>query len=179
MHVSTNAPADPARIADLFERTFTASEGPDEGALIGALSRALIDTTPAADLLVCTTQESDSPVAAILLTRLHAPNDPRRLFMIAPVAVAPDHQGMGVGQSLLHNGLEDLKRLGADIAVTYGDPAYYGKVGFQPVTTEIIPAPQPLQMPQGWLAQTLTEAPLTPVNGPTRCVPAFDDPAYW
>ena len=42
-----------------------------------------------------------------------------------------------------------------------------------------LPAPQPLNQPQGWIAQSLTDAPLTPLNGPARCVPAFDDPALW
>jgi putative acetyltransferase len=33
--------------------------------------------------------------------------------------------------------------------MTYGDPAYYGKVGFLPVAEHVVPAPFPLSMPIG------------------------------
>jgi len=84
-----------------------------------------------------------------------------------------------VGQSLLRYGLSEMRRAGADVAVTYGDPAYYRKVGFRPVTTETIPAPRRLQYPAGWQAQSLTDAPLAPITGPLHCVQAIDDPVYW
>jgi predicted N-acetyltransferase YhbS len=99
--------------------------------------------------------------------------------MMAPVAVAPAHQGQGIGQRLIAHGLDALRQEGVDIAVTYGDPAFYGRVGFAPVAEAVLPAPQPLRQPQGWLAQSLTGAPLTPLCGPVRCVAAFDDPALW
>ena len=75
--------------------------------------------------------------------------------------------------------LDALRQEGVDIAVTYGDPAFYGRVGFKPVSEADLPAPQPLGQPQGWIAQSLTDAPLTPLRGPARCVAAFDDPALW
>ncbi|HKL68944.1 N-acetyltransferase [Salibaculum sp.] len=166
-------------IARLFEATFSASEGPDEGALIGKLARDLLSDTSDSDLHVFTTWDGSTLAGAIIFSRLHVPDDHRGVFLLAPVAVAPDQQGQGVGQSLLQYGLSEMRRVGADVAVTYGDPAYYGKVGFQPVTTETVPAPRPLQMPEGWLAQSLTDAPLHPIKGPAHCVPAIDDPAYW
>jgi predicted N-acetyltransferase YhbS len=93
--------------------------------------------------------------------------------------VAKVHQGKGIGQRLINHGLSALRQEGVDIAVTYGDPAFYGRVGFEPVSAADLPAPQPLYQPQGWIAQSLTEAPLTPLSGPARCVAAFDDPALW
>ena len=105
--------------------------------------------------------------------------DPRRVFLLSPVAVATAHQGKGVGQRLIAHGLDALRREGVEIAVTYGDPAFYGRVGFVPVSEMDLPAPQPLSQPQGWIAQSLTDAPLTPLLGPARCVAAFDDPALW
>jgi predicted N-acetyltransferase YhbS len=101
------------------------------------------------------------------------------LTLMAPVAVASEHQGNGIGQRLIAHGLDALRQEGVDIAVTYGDPAFYGRSGFKPVTEAELPAPQPLNQPQGWIAQSLTEAPLTPLRGPARCVAAFDDPALW
>jgi putative acetyltransferase len=98
---------------------------------------------------------------------------------MAPVAVATERQGQGIGQRLIAHGLDTLRQEGVDIAVTYGDPAFYGRVGFNPVSEADLPAPQPLNQPQGWIAQSLTDAPLTPLRGPARCVAAFDDPALW
>ena len=166
-------------IAQMFEEAFSASEGAEEGALIGKLARDMLSDTPDTDLHVYTTWDGATLAGAIIFSRLHVPNDHRSVFLLAPVAVAPDQQGKGVGQSLLRYGLSEMRREGADVAVTYGDPAYYGKVGFKPVTTETVPAPRPLQMPEGWLAQSLNDAPLDPIKGPAHCAAAIDDPAYW
>lgn len=166
-------------IARVFQVAFGASEGAEEGALIGKLARDMLSDTPDAELHVFTTWDDRTLAGAIIFSRLHVPNDHRSVFLLAPVAVAPDQQGKGVGQSLLRYGLSEMRRAGADVAVTYGDPAYYGKVGFQCVTTETVPAPRPLQMPEGWLARSLTDAPLDPIKGPAQCVPAIDDAAYW
>ena len=167
------------RIAALFAATFRDSEGPEEGALIGALARRLIEETPAEDLRVVTAWEDGTLVGGIFFTRLTYEGDPRTVFMMAPVAVATAHQGKGIGQRLITQGLDALRQEGVDIAVTYGDPAFYGCVGFKPVSEAELPAPRPLGQPEGWIAQSLTDAPLTPVRGPSRCVAAFDDPALW
>jgi hypothetical protein len=55
----------------------------------------------------------------------------------------------------------------------WGDPAFYRRVGFKNVSETDLPAPQPLQQPQGWIAQSLTEAPLMPKGW------AMDDEKPW
>jgi predicted N-acetyltransferase YhbS/DNA-binding transcriptional MerR regulator/predicted O-methyltransferase YrrM len=179
MDYSTDYTTHVEATVELFASTFTASEGAEEGALIGALARRLIAETPAGDLRVFTAWEDGTLVGGIFFTRLTYEGDPRTVFMMAPVAVATAHQGKGIGQRLIAHGLDALRREDVDIAVTYGDPAFYGRVGFEPVSAADLPAPQPLNQPQGWIAQSLTEAPLTPLRGPARCVAAFDDPALW
>ncbi len=179
MDTSTEYTPHAEAIAELFTATFTASDGAEEGALVGCLARRLIAETPAEDLRVVTAWEEGTLVGGLFFTRLTYPNDPRRVFLMAPVAVATAHQGKGIGQRLIAHGLDLLRQEGVDIAVTYGDPAFYGRVGFKPVTEADMPAPQPLNLPQGWIAQSLTDAPLTPLPGPARCVAAFDDPALW
>lgn len=179
MDYSTEYKTQAEIIAALFTNTFTDSEGAEEGALIGTLARRLIAETPAEDLRVVTAWEDGTLVGGIFFTRLTYAGDPRTVFMMAPVAVATPHQGKGIGQRLIAHGLDALRQECVDIAVTYGDPAFYGCVGFKPVSEADLPAPQPLNQPQGWIAQSLTEAPLTPLSGPVRCVAAFDDPALW
>ena len=166
-------------IADLFTATFTASEGAEEGALIGDLARRLMADTPAADLRVFTAWDAGALVGGIVFSRLAYVGDPRTVFVLAPVAVATERQGQGVGQRLIAHGLDALRREGVDIAATYGDPAFYGRVGFAPITQTDAPAPFALQHSEGWRGQSLTDAVLTPLRGPARCVPALDDPVFW
>lgn len=166
-------------IAKLFSDTFTASEGAEEGTLISILVRRLIEETPTEDLRAFTAWEKGELLGGIFFTRLTYEADSRIVFMMAPVAVATERQGEGVGQRLITHGLDTLRKYGVNIAVTYGDPSFYSRVGFKPVAEAELPAPQPLQHPEGWIAQSLTEAPLTPLSRPVRCVTAFDNPAYW
>lgn len=180
MRVAAEGPERAADIAALFAATFTASEGAEEGQLIGRLARDLIATTPAADLKIFTARNADGTLAGcILFTRMRYGGDPRRVVLLAPVAVATARQGRGIGQALIRHGLDVLKDQGVEVALTYGDPAFYGRTGFHPITEAEVAAPCPLQMPQGWLGQSLTAAPLAPLRAPVRCAPAFADPRLW
>lgn len=52
-------------------------------------------------------------------------------FGLGPVSVRPDRQRAGVGRALIGQGLDRLKRMGAEGCVVLGDPGYYGRFGFQ------------------------------------------------
>ena len=80
------------KIVALCTETFTASEGADEGQLIGRLAQRLIETTPTADMLVVCAEETAALAGTIFFTRLTY-DDPRRVFLLAPVAVATVRQG--------------------------------------------------------------------------------------
>jgi putative acetyltransferase len=51
-------------------------------------------------------------------------------YGLGPIAVAPRHQGQGVGSALVQQGLELLRARGAAGCVVLGEPAYYGRFGF-------------------------------------------------
>lgn len=180
MELSAEDPDRAQDLAALFEATFTASEGAEEGRLVGGLARDLIATTPATDLRIFTAREKGGPLlGCILFTRMDYAGEARQVFILAPVAVATVAQGHGIGQALIRHGLDALRAEGVDVALTYGDPAFYGRTGFRPVAQDEVAAPFPLQFPHGWLAQSLTGAPLSPLRGPARCAPALSDPAFW
>ena len=63
--------------------------------------------------------------------------------------------------------------------MTYGDPAYYGRVGFHPAPEAEARPPLPLSMPQGWLWQALDGSDPRPLAGPSHCVAALRDPGLW
>ncbi len=166
-------------IVALFTATFANSEGAEEGNLIGGLVREMLATLPEDDMTVFCALEDGALVGTIVFTRLSFPSDNRWVVLLSPVAVATSAQGRGVGQALIRHGLHRLRRDGVDVAVTYGDPSFYGRIGFQPVTELVVPAPLTLQFPVGWQAQSLTEQPLEPLPGPSRCVAPLDNPDLW
>lgn len=166
-------------LAGLVKDTFTASEGPEEGELIGALAESLFSTTPDEDLLVVSAWEDGVTSGCIVFSRVTFAADDRTVFVLAPVAVATARQRRGVGQSLIRRGLDELRRRGVDVALTYGDPNYYSKVGFVKITEERVPAPFRLAHPQGWLGQSLTDRPLDALQGASRCVEALNRPEFW
>lgn len=51
---------------------------------------------------------------------------------LGPVAVMPDHEKHGVGRRLIQNGVAASHKWGAGFVVVIGDPAYYGRFGFEP-----------------------------------------------
>lgn len=170
---------DATGFAQLFADTFTASEGAEEGVMLGSLVRDILETTPEGDVFTFTALDGEALVGGVCFTRLHYADDPRVVSLLSPMAVRPDRQGEGIGQALIRFALTHLKEAGVDVVLTYGDPAFYGRVGFTPITQEAIAAPYPLSMPQGWLGQSLTSEALISLAGEARCVPAFQRPEIW
>lgn len=168
-----------AEIATLFERTFGASEGLEEGKVIGALVTDLMAAASQDAPLVFTAHDGADLLGGIMFTRLVYEHDPRRVFLLSPVAVAPEAQQKGIGQALIRHGLKQLRTDGADAAITYGDPNYYSRVGFRQISETVARAPQKLSMPQGWQLCPLSGPEVEPLAGASRCAPAFADPGLW
>lgn len=166
-------------IIDLFHATFTASEGDEEGRLIADLVAGIFSTSADGDVVVFTARAENTLTGCIFFTRLRYEDDNRTVFLLAPVAVATGYQGQGIGQRLLTHGLDAMRLRGVDVVLTYGDPNYYSKVGFQNITQEDAQPPLKLQYPEGWLAQSLSSDHFETLVGPSRCVDAFNNPAYW
>ncbi|WP_420426652.1 GNAT family N-acetyltransferase [Algiphilus sp.] len=169
---------DTRAVERLYTEVFTASEGVSEGKVIGALALRLMREVSANDLCGFVATDAEDVVGAIFFSRLRFAT-PVEAFLLSPVAVATAYHGKGVGQGLIRFGLDALREWGVHLVCTYGDPKFYGRVGFHAVDTETIPAPFALTQPEGWLCQWLNEASLPSVAGPSRCVPPFDNPDYW
>jgi len=175
---------EPAIIA-LITAAFTDAQGVAEGELVGGLVRHQLAGTAPADIHVFTAVEHDVLAGVAVFTRLryandpNDPNDPRMVFILAPMAVATWRQRQGIGQGLLRHALAELRVAGVDVVTTYGDPAFYGHVGFVPVSIATVPAPLPLSQSMGRHGQSLTGHPLTQLQGPATCVAALHDPRFW
>ena len=165
-------------VTSLFTSVFTSSEGEKEGILIGNLSSELASSIDNEEIICFGAYENESLVGSMFFTRLKF-NNPIQVYMLAPVAVSTESQGKGIGQSLINHGLNELKKRSVSVVVTYGDPSFYSKVGFQALSEDFIQAPLKLSMPFGWLGQSLTAKPIPSIDECPVCVTEFNDPVYW
>ena len=165
-------------VIQLFTSVFSDSEGESEGKIIGRIAQDLFEKTAARDLYSFVADSDGLLVGSAFLSRLTLEQD-LSAFLLAPVAVSSDQQGKGIGQALIRHALSVLREQGGKVAITYGDPAFYGKVGFQALSQDTIAAPYELSQPHGWLGQSLVGNALETLSGKCACVEAFRDPALW
>jgi putative acetyltransferase len=64
-------------------------------------------------------------------------------FGLGPVSVLPPHQGRGIGSQLVREALRLLRDRGASGCVVLGEPAYYGRFGFQADPNLVLPGVPP------------------------------------
>lgn len=167
-------------IQQLFVDVFSSSEGEQEGLVLGRFVKQLIETTDNADLFGFVADDGQQVVGAVFFSRLRWDGENSlNAFILSPMAVRTDRQQTGIGQSLVRHGLVELRKAGVAFVTTYGDPAFYSKVGFQSITPDRIAAPFPLSQPEGWLAQSLTDQPIDSLPGKCHCVKALDHRDLW
>lgn len=179
MEFTTNYLGRTGEIIDLLRSTFTNSEGVEEGELISALAERMFATEGATDLLVFCALEGNKLAGSAIFSRMTYPEDDRTVFILSPMAVATEYQGKGIGQKLLAFGLNELRRNGVDVALTYGDINFYSRVGFEQISVAVALPPLPLAYPEGWLGQSLTNQQLDPLCGTSKCVASLNEPALW
>lgn len=63
----------------------------------------------------------------LVLSRLRSP---KHCLALGPVSIAPDHQGTGMGSALIRAALERAADEEWVAVFVLGDPAYYGRFGF-------------------------------------------------
>ena len=72
----------------------------------------------------------------------HGQGQSRRIAMLGPIAVHPDHRAHGIGAQLMERALAELDRLQLAVMLI-GDEPYYGRWGFSPRHTGgwVLPGP--------------------------------------
>ena len=100
-------------------------------------------------------------------------------YILAPLAVSPEHQKQGVGSNLINAGIEMLTKDGVGVLMVYGDPAYYGRFGFKEEIGHSFLPPYTLQYPFGWTGMMLngTDVPEEPIQ--FECVSSLSKPDLW
>jgi len=178
MNISTFSASQSQDVINLFTKVFSESEGRDEGESVGSLVSDLITTTDERDIVGFVAVLEDEIVGCIFFSRLTLPSE-KIAFILSPVAIATEQQGKGIGQQLIRYGLEYLRPKDVDLVFTYGDPTFYSKLGFQQISEDIVKAPLKLTQPEGWLAQSLQNGVIDPMEGSSVCVKALNKQEYW
>jgi len=91
-------------------------------------------------------------------------------LLLGPVAVHPTHQGEGLGASLIWESLARARKTGWRRVILVGDAPYYGRFGFQRLTTISFPAPY---NPDRLLGLALQDGGLDGLSGLLRKNPVF------
>ena len=87
---------------------------------------------------------------------------------LAPLAVAADVRRRGVGSALVRRGLALLAERGEQVVFVLGDPAYYGRFGFDAAAAARFMSPY-----RGPHFMVLQLAQTAPLDGTVRYPPAF------
>jgi putative acetyltransferase len=106
-----------------------AFESPAEADLVDVLRQQ------ARPLISLVAEEDKMIVGHIMFSPISLTGHPNiKVMRLAPMAVEPSHQRMGVGSALVRAGLERCKQEGFGAAVVLGHIAYYPRFGFVPST---------------------------------------------
>ena len=97
--------------------------------------------------------------------------------LLAPLAVASAHQRKGLGKMLVRNGLDQLQNASVERVFVLGDPAYYGRFGFE-AEQNVLP---PYRLPAAWEGawQSLSFAAANNQGGQIQVPAMWRDKALW
>lgn len=153
--------------------------GDDEAALV----RQILNDPSAEPTLSLVAFDDDRPVGHILFSRarLTQPDNPIAAAILAPLAVAPDAQGQGIGGKLIERGLARLTKSGVALVFVLGYPDYYGRHGFRPAGRQGLNAPYPIpdEHADAWMVQGLREGAVDTASGRVTCCESLGRPELW
>ena len=175
-NIRTATLEDSKAIQGLYRTAFPESEAERITLLADDLLREITD--PATFTLIA--EDNHCIVAAVSFSPVKCNTDSSwQGYILAPLAVSPEHQGQGIGSTLVNTGVEILVGRGINTLFVYGDPAYYGRFGFNAQLAAPYNPPYPLTFPEGWQALSIGEEAIPGELCTLSCVNSLADPALW
>ena len=157
--------------------------GDAEGDEIVELVENILDDKSAQPRVSLMALQNGRPVGHILFSKAHIEDATRTVSaaLLAPLAVIPDAQSMGIGGHLIDEGLCRLKKEEIQIVFVLGHPEYYPRHGFVPAGQRGFEAPYPIpeEHTNAWMVQALKPGALDGLAGKVRCCKALDQQKYW
>tara|TARA_R110002096_G_scaffold435828_1_gene663696 strand:+ start:3446 stop:3973 length:528 start_codon:yes stop_codon:yes gene_type:complete len=137
IEIRESEPRDVPLIKALYPMAF-----PDEDLL--PLVKELLEGSSTVHSLVAIVE--GGLVGHIIFTVCEVAGKVDKVALLGPLAVAPAHQRQGIGSVMVKAGLTLMENAGVNHAFVLGDPAYYGRFGFEP-DDGVMP---PYQLPDEW-----------------------------
>jgi len=100
-------------------------------------------------------------------------------YILAPLAVSPEHQKQGIGSNLIKSGIDILTKDGAGVLLVYGDPNNYGRFGFIEEIGRMFIPPYSLDYPFGWTGMMLSGTAIPEQTIQLECVSSLSNPDLW
>jgi putative acetyltransferase len=139
MRIRAERPGDEAAIREVNRLAFGRG---DEANLVAALR----DGGHIRVSLVAEVEDEGEGVCEIighvLFSEVSAEGLPK-VLALAPVAVAPDWQGVGIGSAMIEAGVKASAAEGHDAIFVLGEPAYYSRFGFSTEAARNFDTPYP------------------------------------
>lgn len=163
--IRTEQPED----AELIRRILVAAFGSEAEARLverlrasGKLVRALV------------AEEQGRLLGHVAFSRIGIGEAAAPALALAPLAVLPAFQRLGIGSALVSAGLQQLRLLGEQRVIVVGDPAYYPRFGFVPASRFGLRCPWPVP-PDSFMATALARDAYKDVAGAVKYGHEFDD----
>ncbi|MEQ9120948.1 MAG: N-acetyltransferase, partial [Alphaproteobacteria bacterium] len=158
---------DAPAILDLYPRAF-----PDED--LTGLVRALL-ALPGVLSLIAT--DGRAVLGHVTFTPCGVADGEGAAVLLGPLAISPDRQRQGLGAALVQEGVRRLAASGATQVQVLGDPAYYGRFGFEPDPDLAPPYAIPEEWRDAWRRLRLGDAP--PLAGVLAVPAPWRRPELW
>jgi putative acetyltransferase len=100
-------------------------------------------------------------------------------YILAPIATHKLHQQKGIATKLIDAAKAHFIKNRVDALLVYGDPAYYGRYGFDVGLGKHFAPPYPLEYEFGWQAMMLSDRDFADEKLTFTCVNALSDAALW
>jgi putative acetyltransferase len=131
------------------------------------------------DLLLSLVADSSSAIVGhVAFSRMFVDTGARQIAAVslAPVAVRPDCQRMGIGAALIREGLSRLRQ-DESIVIVLGHPQYYRRFGFSADAAKLLL--NPFNAGVAWMTLELRDGALDGIEGIAKYAQAFGLPFEW
>ena len=178
MNIAHILPNEKKEISNFFYDVFFQSEGKQEGLTLQELTLQLTDQIQDPSILGIKAHSNSEILGSLFLTQLQF-QEGIQAYLLAPVGVHPNHQGKKIGTQLIEHAIQYLKSQDTPFLLTYGDPKYYSRFGFQGVSEQVLPPPFPLSQPEGWMYRGIKLNRIPVITGKALCVEPFNQRNLW
>lgn len=176
MKIRTTTQDDADAVRKVYELAFPESERD----LVSRLAGELLSAAASSPILSLVAEVDGHVVGHIAFSPVTSRDTREPIgYLLAPLAVCPDHQRRGIGSRLVAEGVKQVAAMGAGVLLVYGDPKYYGRFGFTVDQGKRYTPPYPLQYAYGWQAMSLGEGDSGRPDVAIDCVAAFGHPELW